>query len=194
MRSRAVFEAPTTAPVASKIGESEIDTEILVPSLRRRTVSNCSTRWPEADECEKGFLFGAPLEGDNQDDRLPDGLGRRVSEEALGTFVPARDDPVEPLAHDSVVRRLHDRRQERTRLFRFVARCDVIDHRNSRAAAVEGEPSRGKLGEERRAVLAPAKHGPSVLAISHSGQRCPDGTNVTVGAKVGDLEAQKFVL
>ena len=44
--SVAIFDAPTIAPVRSRIGEIVTHTSTSVPSLRRRTVSNGSTRLP----------------------------------------------------------------------------------------------------------------------------------------------------
>ena len=44
--SRAIFEAPTMAPLLSLIGEMVAEMLILLPSLRTRTVSKCSTRSP----------------------------------------------------------------------------------------------------------------------------------------------------
>jgi hypothetical protein len=44
--SRAIFEAPTIVPLPSTIGETVTETSTSLPSLRRRLVSNGSTRRP----------------------------------------------------------------------------------------------------------------------------------------------------
>src|SRR5205814_2149949 len=51
--------------------------------------------------------------GHQHADWLPDRLLLRVAVEALGADVPGHDGPVEPLADDGVVGRLHDRGQVR---------------------------------------------------------------------------------
>ena len=45
--SRAIFDAPTIVPAASLIGDTLMDTSMGVPSLRTRTVSKCSTDFPD---------------------------------------------------------------------------------------------------------------------------------------------------
>ena len=45
-------------------------------------------------------------------DRLADSLVCRIAEKALGALIPGRDDAVEGLADDRIVRGLDDRRQK----------------------------------------------------------------------------------
>ena len=46
VRSRAIVDAPTIVPSASRIGETVSETGNTVPSFRTRMVSRCSTGWP----------------------------------------------------------------------------------------------------------------------------------------------------
>ena len=53
-------------------------------------------------------LLGAPFERNDQSDVLPDRLHRCPTEESLGRVVPARDDAIEHLADNDLVRGVHD--------------------------------------------------------------------------------------
>ena len=52
--------------------------------------------------------FSLAVRGNEQCDRLADGLRGRVAEETLRTFVPAGDEAVKVLADDRVFRRLNN--------------------------------------------------------------------------------------
>src|SRR5262245_57293920 len=66
-----------------------------------------------ADPLQDGGFLAVSIRRDDSQDRLPDHLLGRVAEDPLRRLVPAGDDPIGVLADDGVVRRLHDRRQQR---------------------------------------------------------------------------------
>ena len=72
---------------------------------------------PQLTEYE--VLFAVKLDRNDFPDRLTDHLFSAVTEDALRALVPARDDALERLADDAVVRALHDRREPRLRIERL---------------------------------------------------------------------------
>ena len=64
-----------------------------------------------ADACEDQFFFGLPVGRNDHADRLADRLGGGVAEHPLGRPIPRRDDAVQILADDRVVRRFDDRHE-----------------------------------------------------------------------------------
>ena len=67
------------------------------------------------------------LRRNDQIDRLADGLGGRIPEQALRAFVPREDDAFERLADDGIVGRRDDGRQQRTGFF-FAFLVRDIEH------------------------------------------------------------------
>ena len=69
MMSRAILDAPTRRPsAASRIGDTVREIGSVVPSLRRRTVSKCSTD-SRGDNPPKHLVFFAePLVGNDDCD------------------------------------------------------------------------------------------------------------------------------
>src|SRR5439155_106027 len=63
-------------------------------------------------------LFSPAVFRDDQVNVLADGLGRRVSKEPLGASIPGGDNTIQRLAHDGVVRRIDDGRQQLAYLMR----------------------------------------------------------------------------
>jgi len=100
------------------------------------------------DPGQQRALFVDAIGRDDQEDRLADGLDRRVAEQTLGGGVPAGDRSVQLTADDRVVGRLHDRRQQRAHLLGVVARGDVGDDRDARRAPAERQGARRVLGQE----------------------------------------------
>ena len=60
---------------------------------------------------EDHVFFGLPIGRNDHADRLADGFGRGVAEHAFGRPIPGRDDAVQILADDRVVRRFDDARE-----------------------------------------------------------------------------------
>ena len=71
-----------------------------------------------ADARQDHVFFGLAIGRDDHANRLADGLGGGVAEHAFGRPVPGRDDAVQILADDGVVRRFDDPGE--------MANCDVI--------------------------------------------------------------------
>ena len=66
---------------------------------------------PRLERGDDVVLLREAIRRNDQRDVAPDGLRRRVAEHPLGGVIPALDGPVQRLADDGVVGRLHDRRQ-----------------------------------------------------------------------------------
>jgi hypothetical protein len=69
------------------------------------------------------FFVLAVGRDEQRGDGLADGFLGRVTEKPLSTSVPARDDAVEVLAYDGVVRRIHDGAQQQCGI--AVAGCGI---------------------------------------------------------------------
>ena len=108
LMSRAIFEAPITVPVSSRIGETVSEIGTSEPSLRWRWVSKWSTAFAAADPGEHLVLLALPVGRNDDPDRPPDRLVGGVAEHPLGGAIPRADDAVEVLADDRVVGRFDD--------------------------------------------------------------------------------------
>ena len=103
-----------TWPCRSCTGDTVIDTLMRVPSLRIRTTSRC--RPARRDGCDQDLRhLLASFRRHDQDDRLADGLVRRIAEQALRALAPRGDAAIQRLLHDRVVGRGDNRRQQRLR-------------------------------------------------------------------------------
>src|SRR5262249_8807305 len=94
-------------------GERHVAQRAVLPATDRLEVIDALGP-PEAGE-DLALLVQA-IRRDDEIDPLPDRFGGRIAEDALRARVPARDDAVERLADDGVVRGLDDRREQRTHL------------------------------------------------------------------------------
>ena len=110
--SRTIFDAPTTLPASSLIGEIVSDTGMRRPSDRTRSVSKCSIRCPAFRLAMIWSSSAMRSGGNDEGDVAADGLLGGVAEEPLGRRVPALNDAVERLADDGVVRGFDDRREQ----------------------------------------------------------------------------------
>ena len=167
--SRAIFEAPTTRPWASWIGEMVSETSIGLPSLRLRTVSKCVIRSPRFSRSTISVSSASRPSGMSSDYRSADHFLRAVTQQLLGAAVPARDHPVEGLADDGIVGRFHDRRHPRGGLLRPFSLGDVADYPEQIAV---GHRGRDHFHRKNRAVLAPelplpVMNGPSPDLLQH---------------------------
>src|SRR5947208_962239 len=102
--SRAILDAPTIAPVASRIGDTVTPARACHFS---GVVWSRSARPPRRDGCAP---VRRPLpHGDRQGaNGLAEHLMLRVPEYALGRLIPRSDDPLEIFTDNRVVARLHD--------------------------------------------------------------------------------------
>ena len=65
-------------------------------------------------EASKNLIFFRPsVRRDNQGDVLTDRFARGVSKDPLSGGIPGRDDPIQGLANNNVIRRRNNRRQMR---------------------------------------------------------------------------------
>src|SRR3974390_1274705 len=62
-----------------------------------------------SDRGKNPVLLRQPIGRDQAPNRLPNHLASRIAEQALGSFIPTRDETVERLAHNGIKRRCHDR-------------------------------------------------------------------------------------
>ena len=109
--SRAIFEAPTTLPSASRIGEtvSEMGIEAPVAALAHRfEVIDTPTG---ADRFEHGVFLGLSIVGNDATNRSADHLVGCVAEHPLGGIVPRQNDAVQIFADNRIVGRLDNRSQ-----------------------------------------------------------------------------------
>ena len=102
--SRAIFDAPTIFPRESRIrGDCQRDVEkaavLALPD--RLEVMNPLASVDLVEDCR---LFIAPVEGNDDRNRLADGLLRGEAEQPLRAVVPAENDAVEILRQDGVIR------------------------------------------------------------------------------------------
>ncbi len=137
---RTIFDAPAMRPPASLTGDTDSETSTRLPFFRRRTVSKWSMRSPRPDPRQDARLLLMPIEWDQNGDRLADHLFRGITEQRLRAGVPCRDDAVEVLRQDGVVRRFHDRRQTLRGQLRVIPLGDVdqdADRTGQRARGVE---------------------------------------------------------
>ena len=136
LMSRAIFDAPMTVPSSSRIGDTVSEIGTSDPSLRRRIVSKCVTDSPAPDAREHVVFLGLPIGGDDHPNGAADRLGGRVAEHPFGGAVPGRDDAVQILADDRVVRRFDDLGE--------MARGDIVQllrHARITARRAESESS-----------------------------------------------------
>jgi hypothetical protein len=69
--SRVIEDVPTTTPLASRIGKSVSDTSMMLPSLRRSRVSNCSISSPCRTRWRTGISSAAVSGGMTRDALRP---------------------------------------------------------------------------------------------------------------------------
>ncbi len=107
--SRAIVEAPITAPAALRIGDTVIDTSISLPSFRLRTVSSSFTDSPLRTRSKiVGYLVLSAR--DRKDSQWPaDCLIRRIPEHSLRGAIPTYDETVQVSTYDRVVTTLDER-------------------------------------------------------------------------------------
>jgi hypothetical protein len=145
------------------------------------------------DPREDRSLFFEPVGWHDDRDGLAQRLGGAEPEQLLRCAVPGEDRAVESFADDRVVRRLHDRREDRARLLGFEARRDVLDDRDARGPARERRRARRVLTHERRAVLATVPRDAGRFAIAP--RREPRDGGVVAGDGVaGDLHRHERVV
>src|SRR5205085_2580209 len=95
-------------------------------SARSRSAASAISRpLAPAKPRQDRILFGEPVRRKQNSDRAADHFVRRVAENDLGTPVPARDDAVQILADDRVVRGLDNGRQVGAGIFPDRALADV---------------------------------------------------------------------
>ena len=103
VRSRAIFDAPTTWPVASRIGETvrEIgnDAAVFALSDRLEMVNGVAA----ADRRQHGVFFGLPVGRDDHANRPADHFVGPIAEQSFRRRVPRHDHAVQVLADDRVV-------------------------------------------------------------------------------------------
>ena len=107
--SRTIFDAPTTVPASSLIGEMVSETRMrlaVAPQPLGLEVFDPLSGLQAGDDL---VLFGDAVGGDDQGDVAADGLLGGVAEQPLGAGVPALDDAVQRLADDGIVGGLDDR-------------------------------------------------------------------------------------
>ena len=132
--SRAISATATTAPSASRTGESVRLTWICLPSRVSRTVSKPWIDSPQATRLTMSRIDSTSSGRDEQLDRVPDRLVADVAVEPRRAAVPGLDPAVRPEPDHAVVGGLDDRRHRAQRLL--------------------GAPARGDLGGQlRRALL-----------------------------------------
>ena len=137
------------------------------PSLRRRTGLEMVEPFARRTRFRmRGISSGRSGRGDDRD-RLADDLAGAVAEDALGRFVPARDDAGERLADDRVVRQFDDRGKEVHLAFAALA-CVNID-----AYAAE---------QGRRLQIGGAAHAQPMMAAVR-----PDDAELTIDLALADL-------
>ena len=100
-------------------GQRNVDQRAILPSAHRFEVVDA---FPAADARENRRLLVEPIGRDQDGDRPADDLFGLVAEKPLGALVPCRDDAVEVLADDGVVRGFHDRDEMLRRAFGLLAR------------------------------------------------------------------------
>ena len=101
--SRAIFEAPTIAPLASRIGEMVTETSIFVPSFLTRTVSKCSMLSPRRMRARMSRLLVDAFRRQQQQHWFAHDLCSRVTEHLLSAPVPGGNRPIQGLADNGVI-------------------------------------------------------------------------------------------
>ncbi len=198
--SRAIFEAPTTRPSLSRIGETvremSMKPSVLRNADRLEVIDSLSPRDPREDLV---FLV-EPIGRDDQGDRPTNGLVGRVAEEPFGPGIPRADHAVEGFADDGVMGGFDDCCETRLRLFGRSALGHVAEDQHrpdgrsrivpDRCGAVVDRPLFPVPGNENRVVRHP-NHSPLpqgsdggvldwlpssfVDDLEDLGQRSPDG-------------------
>jgi hypothetical protein len=104
--SRAIFDAPTTRPASSTIGDTVRETEhlaaVLAPAARLEVIDQSAGANPR----QHHVLFRLELVGDNHAHRTADRFLGGVAEHAFGGPIPRHDRAVQILGDDGVVRGL----------------------------------------------------------------------------------------
>src|SRR2546423_15598529 len=93
-----------------------------------------------------------PVRGDEREDRSPDDLVRRVTEEALGGRVPTGDGAVEVFCDDRIIGRFDDGREAPARFFAATSIGNVTEGGGERRLVAGGESSDRQLDQAQRAV------------------------------------------
>jgi len=108
------------------------------------------TRSPRTTRASRFVLLALPLVGDEQPDRMPDDLRRRVAEQPFRAVVPGGDSALQILAHDRIVGRLDERGEELGRHLAFARRALRLPF--GRDVANDGDPAarHGTAVESRR--------------------------------------------
>src|SRR5258705_10312888 len=111
---------------------------------------------PPADAFENLVLFALMTSRNDQPNRPADSLLRRVSEHALSSRIPRRNQAVQVFAHDGVIGRFNDRREARAIAFGVFPSGDVArdfrDADNGGAPAADRRRGEGRL--DTGAILA----------------------------------------
>jgi hypothetical protein len=79
------------------------------------------------EAAEDHVLLRLPISRNEAPNRLPDHLASRITEHALGSFIPVLGDTVERLANNGIGRRCHDRGETCLRLLGALACGNVLD-------------------------------------------------------------------
>ena len=132
------------------------------------------------DRLENAVQLLGELGRDQDRDRLSDDLLGGVAVDALGPSVPGKNDPVQRLADDGVLRGLHDGRQPRDGLFAANAGTDVREEAHHPLRLADPDGALAELDREPGPILA-ATDTPDACIARARGQVDPGAAGRTVG-------------
>jgi len=123
--SRAIADAPTMSPLASRKGDTEMETFRLRPSFGDPHRFMMLDAFPARNFPQNFWDFVGTVAGREKRYVLSDRLFWRVTIDALGSLVPTGDGAVEVLADDGILGRIDNRGEPRAVFSQLLGRSPM---------------------------------------------------------------------